>query len=1222
MTSVLAARPIDKRLRPLYATGFIHGFALWYPIEKLFMRSIGMSDYLITVATLVYIVVMMTATIPLGVLADRWSRKGVLYVATCALVASSLVCGLSDGLAMYAAGISAWGLFYAAYAGTYDSVTYDVVLEETGSAAGFEHYYGRVQMFNSAAFITGALLSMGVTQFASLRLAYFLTIPFTCCAFLTLHRFREPSLHRTAPPTRLPAHLGQILRGATRADVTWIIVALVANCLAMRLLIEFCQLWYLGLALPMVWYGPSCALLYSGAWSGGALADWLLGRRMVLVAGFGTLAITGGLFVRSPAVVIGAQVAAIVGITVLNIALTRYLHDAMPSSIRAGTSSVVSTIGYGVFIPTALGFGLLSRARGIFEASAFVTGALGVMCIAAVCARRRIHRPRNLPEISGWPQFPAAEAVGQASDHYPVSGGLLMATRPFVMPDGYPAAGDPQPAALSYLPAPLAVDAGRVLDAVPAVDARHVIDAGPAIDDMPAIDAGPAIAAADESHLAVDAGQASQAVDESQLRVALRIRNRPSGSPACLEQVVAADDAAAAAPGRLSDLGVALLGRYRRTADPTDLYRAITMIQAASTAATGAADPRYAIDLSNLSGARRGTFGWSQGQDANDAAIAAASRGVRESPSDDPSQALHLLNLGSALRSKFERTGEDRHAAAAIRAFVQAAAMSLAPPSTRARAARAGAALAAARDPALAAGLLGAAAHLLPQIAPRELSRPDQDHALGGFTSIASDAAAMTLGLGTPGCAAEALGLLELGRAVLLSQAIDAHGDVSELRARHPVLAARFRRLRDQLDPAGQAGHGSPGDPPEPDPRHAAAEFAAVLAEIRSLAGFAGFLLPPEPEQLTLHSAFGPVVVLNASVHGCAAIIIASGAVSHLPLPGLALATLAEKVSAFYQALDAFADPRADRDARDRAQDVLSGILEWLWDTTAEPVLRHLGHTATPAAGAAWPHIWWAPGGQLGALPLHAAGYHRAPGSRSVMDRVVSSYTPTVRALARARALAQARAHAQPAGPEQSVIVAMPSTPGAAPLPNVAEEAAMLSARLPRPALLLAASPAGPAPTKDTVLAHLAVAGMAHFACHVAIDPARPAQARILLEDHATDPLLVISLAKLHLDRAQLAYLSAGRTSRNPSAALLDEAIHLAAAFQLAGYPHVVGTLWQVSDQAAVRVASEFYDGLQTGPGTFDTSGTARALHAAVRHLRDTVRAKPFLWAAYLHAGA
>ncbi len=386
-------RPVKTRLRPLYATGFIHGFVLWYSVEKLFMRSIGLNDYLITIATIVYIVVMMTVNIPVGVLADRWSRKGVLYVATCALIACSLVCGLSHGLAMYAAGISAWGLYYAAYTGTYDSVIYDVVVEETGSADSFERCYGRLQMFDSVAFITSALLSVGIARFASLRLEYFLTVPFTCCAFFTLHRFNEPRLHRRAPKAHLLAHLGQVLRAATRANVAWTVVALVANCVALRLLIEFCQFWYLGLALPVVWYGPSCALLYAGAWSGGALAHRLRGRRTALVAGFGTLAITGGLFVRVPAVVVGAQVAAIMGITVLNIVLTRYLHDAMPSKIRAGASSVVSTIGYGVFVPTALGFGLLSRAHGISAASVFVAAPVAVICLAAVRARRSGYRP-------------------------------------------------------------------------------------------------------------------------------------------------------------------------------------------------------------------------------------------------------------------------------------------------------------------------------------------------------------------------------------------------------------------------------------------------------------------------------------------------------------------------------------------------------------------------------------------------------------------------------------------------------------------------------------------------------------------------------------------------------------------------------------------------------------------------------------------------------------
>jgi CHAT domain len=84
---------------------------------------------------------------------------------------------------------------------------------------------------------------------------------------------------------------------------------------------------------------------------------------------------------------------------------------------------------------------------------------------------------------------------------------------------------------------------------------------------------------------------------------------------------------------------------------------------------------------------------------------------------------------------------------------------------------------------------------------------------------------------------------------------------------------------------------------------------------------------------------------------------------------------------------------------------------------------------------------------------------------------------------------------------------------------------------------------------------------------------------------------------------------------------LADEAIHLTSAFQLAGFPHVIGTLWPIADRIAVAVASDFYDNLRIG-GTLDAGRAAHALHRSVRAVRDTIPATPSLWAAYLHAGA
>ena len=82
--------------------------------------------------------------------------------------------------------------------------------------------------------------------------------------------------------------------------------------------------------------------------------------------------------------------------------------------------------------------------------------------------------------------------------------------------------------------------------------------------------------------------------------------------------------------------------------------------------------------------------------------------------------------------------------------------------------------------------------------------------------------------------------------------------------------------------------------------------------------------------------------------------------------------------------------------ARRDLEATLSQVLEWLWDTVAEPVLAALGFDDAPEEGQPWPRLWWCPTGLLTLFPLHAAGYHgTADGhARSVLDRVVSSYTP------------------------------------------------------------------------------------------------------------------------------------------------------------------------------------------------------------------------------------
>ncbi|NBH11978.1 CHAT domain-containing protein, partial [Amycolatopsis sp. SID8362] len=217
------------------------------------------------------------------------------------------------------------------------------------------------------------------------------------------------------------------------------------------------------------------------------------------------------------------------------------------------------------------------------------------------------------------------------------------------------------------------------------------------------------------------------------------------------------------------------------------------------------------------------------------------------------------------------------------------------------------------------------------------------------------------------------------------------------------------------------------------------------------------------------------------------------------------------------------------------------------------------------------------------------------------------SYTPTIRSLRHARD----RSRAAPGSPDRTLVVAMPVTPGLPDLRHVGAETELLRELLPGADVLTA-------PDRARVLAELPSHAIAHFACHGTYDVGNPAQSRLLLRDA---PLTAGDLNAVGLEGVHLAYLSACHTAMNSAEGLLDEALHLAGALQAAGFPQVVGTLWELDDEAAVEVAEGFYRGLRTA-GAIDPGAAARSLHHAVRALREEYPRTPSLWASHLHFGA
>ncbi|KAH8586463.1 CHAT domain-containing protein [Bisporella sp. PMI_857] len=166
---------------------------------------------------------------------------------------------------------------------------------------------------------------------------------------------------------------------------------------------------------------------------------------------------------------------------------------------------------------------------------------------------------------------------------------------------------------------------------------------------------------------------------------------------------------------------------------------------------------------------------------------------------------------------------------------------------------------------------------------------------------------------------------------------------------------------------------------------------------------------------------------------------------------------------------------------------------------------------------------------------------------------------------------------------------------------------------------------------KHDVLPALQGCGVAHFSCHGIVDHINPSNSRLLLSDWETSPLTVADVNALKLSNARLAYLSACHASSNRAMDLLDEGIHLTGAFQMAGFPQAIGSLWQVDDERSAVVSRIVWDTMLTTVGAVDFGKAAEGLHHALRALREETRRveglemrfpdQPIVWAPFIHMG-
>ncbi|KAG2073372.1 hypothetical protein BDR04DRAFT_333774 [Suillus decipiens] len=427
-----------------------------------------------------------------------------------------------------------------------------------------------------------------------------------------------------------------------------------------------------------------------------------------------------------------------------------------------------------------------------------------------------------------------------------------------------------------------------------------------------------------------------------------------------------------------------------------------------------------------------------------------------------------------------------------------------------------------------------------------------------------------------------AVELVEQGRAVFWTQLARFSTPLDELSVSGDTgkaLAEEFKRLSSLLRTAFDQSEDQ-----SPQIQQLTIQWDDVVLRIRMLPGFSRFLLPPLFSDLQKAAEDGPVIILNASKHGCDALIIHSTEDPvHVPL-NITQAEVSEFSSEFQSLAEQFGS--ANHELK------LVGILRELWDVIVDPVVHALRKLNIP------PHsrIWWCPTAEFTLLPLHAAGPYEK--NRDNLSRIyISSYTPTLATLVRARQQVTRDASSQ-----HFIAIGQGNPVEGRELKCVAPELAVVARRL-KPVVSNFTSLEDDDATVQGALDALNHNQWLHLACHGMPNRTQPFESSFSMRD---GPLMIKDIIRSNWQNPEFASLSACHTTVGDEKSL-DESIHLVAAMQFSGFRSVIGSMWSVDDEVARQVVSAFYRNLINNSERLDCTRAAVALHKAVRSLRNKI---------------
>ncbi|CRK57140.1 putative transport protein [Alloactinosynnema sp. L-07] len=343
-----------------------------YPLYAVLFSDTGLSGAQISALFLIWSAVGILGEVPLGALADRFSRRSALVAASLLQAVGYVVWVTLPGFAGFAAGFVLWGLGGALESGAFDALLYDG-LAAHGEESRFAQVNGRVTALNLVTEIPTAGLATVLFMVGGYQLAGWVSVGVCVAGAVVASRFPEPPRDEDDDELGYVDLLRAGVREAARSVNVRHAVIVVALLGGLDAFEEYFPLMAQDWGVPSGWVPVAMAAIPLAGAAGASLggyANRLTTLTLALVLGAAVLVLLFSGVLRAPVGLVAVAVFYGLYRMVLVVGEAR-LQDTIEGQARATVTSVAE-IGVEVSAVALYGAWAVGEVFGVAALVAFV----------------------------------------------------------------------------------------------------------------------------------------------------------------------------------------------------------------------------------------------------------------------------------------------------------------------------------------------------------------------------------------------------------------------------------------------------------------------------------------------------------------------------------------------------------------------------------------------------------------------------------------------------------------------------------------------------------------------------------------------------------------------------------------------------------------------------------------------------------------------------------